>query len=68
MVHCVQAEELESADLEGIMTSDETKVKAPVETMADSNLVLTEAIFQLLEEKGLTQTSRSQRPGREDKD
>ena len=49
------------------MASDEPKVKAPVETMADSNLVVTEAIFQLLEEKGLTQTSRSQRLGREDK-
>jgi len=31
------------------------KVKASVETMAYYNMVLTEAIFQLLEEKGLLQ-------------
>jgi hypothetical protein len=29
------------------------KVKASVETMAYYNMILTEAIFQLLEEKGL---------------
>ncbi len=29
------------------------KVKASVETMAHYNMILTEAIFQLLEEKGL---------------
>ncbi len=32
------------------------KVKASVETMAYYNMILTEAIFQLLEEKGLTRT------------
>ena len=31
----------------------EGKVKASVETMAYYNMILTEAIFQLLEEKGL---------------
>jgi len=35
------------------MASDERKIKASVETMAYYNMVLTEAIFQLLEEKGL---------------
>lgn len=35
------------------MASQEPKVKASVETMAYYNMVLTEAIFQLLEEKGL---------------
>ena len=35
------------------MASEEPKVKASVETMAYYNMVLTEAIFQLLEEKGL---------------
>jgi hypothetical protein len=35
------------------MTSEGPKVKASVETMAYYNMVLTEAIFQLLEEKGL---------------
>jgi hypothetical protein len=31
----------------------ESKVKASIETMAYYNMILTEAIFQLLEEKGL---------------
>jgi hypothetical protein len=31
----------------------EGKVKASIETMAYYNMILTEAIFQLLEEKGL---------------
>jgi hypothetical protein len=35
------------------MASEEPKVKASVETMAYYNMILTEAIFQLLEEKGL---------------
>jgi hypothetical protein len=35
------------------MASDTPKVKASVETMAYYNMVLTETIFQLLEEKGL---------------
>lgn len=35
------------------MASQEPKIKASVETMAYYNMVLTEAIFQLLEEKGL---------------
>jgi len=33
--------------------SKQGKVKASVETMAYYNMILTEAIFQLLEEKGL---------------
>jgi len=33
--------------------SDQRQIKASVETMAYYNMVLTEAIFQLLEEKGL---------------
>jgi hypothetical protein len=35
------------------MAPEEPKVKASVETMAYYNMILTEAIFQLLEEKGL---------------
>lgn len=35
------------------MASDQPKVKTSVETMAYYNMILTEAIFQLLEEKGL---------------
>lgn len=35
------------------MASNEPKVKTSVETMAYYNMILTEAIFQLLEEKGL---------------
>ena len=35
------------------MASEGPKVKASVETMAYYNMILTEAIFQLLEEKGL---------------
>ena len=35
------------------MVSEGPKVKASVETMAYYNTILTEAIFQLLEEKGL---------------
>ena len=35
------------------MASETPKVKASVETMAYYNMILTEAIFQLLEEKGL---------------
>jgi hypothetical protein len=35
------------------MASEQPKVKASVETMAYYNMILTEAIFQLLEEKGL---------------
>lgn len=35
------------------MDTKQGKVKASVETMAYYNMVLTEAIFQLLEEKGL---------------
>ena len=35
------------------MDSKEGKVKASVETMAYYNMILTEAIFQLLEEKGV---------------
>lgn len=35
------------------MDSKQGKVKASVETMAYYNMILTEAIFQLLEEKGL---------------
>jgi hypothetical protein len=35
------------------MASEGPKVKAPVETMAYYNMILIEAIFQLLEEKGL---------------
>ena len=35
------------------MVSEGPKVKASVETMAYYNMILTEAIFQLLEEKGL---------------
>lgn len=35
------------------MSSDTPKVKASVETIAYYNMILTEAIFQLLEEKGL---------------
>jgi hypothetical protein len=35
------------------MASEEPKVKASVETMAYYNMILSEAIFQLLEEKGL---------------
>jgi hypothetical protein len=35
------------------MASEGPKVKASVETMSYYNMILTEAIFQLLEEKGL---------------
>ena len=35
------------------MASEGKKVKTSVETMAYYNMILTEAIFQLLEEKGL---------------
>ena len=35
------------------MASEGPKAKASVETMAYYNMILTEAIFQLLEEKGL---------------
>ena len=35
------------------MASDAPKVKASVETMTYYNMILTEAIFQLLEERGL---------------
>jgi hypothetical protein len=35
------------------MSPEEPKVKASVETVAYYNMVLTEAIFQLLEEKGI---------------
>jgi len=35
------------------MASEVPKVKASVETMAYYNMILTEAIFQLLEEQGL---------------
>jgi hypothetical protein len=35
------------------MSPEGPKVKASVETMAYYNMILTEAIFQLLEEKGL---------------
>jgi len=35
------------------MASEEPKVKASVETMAYYNVILTETIFQLLEEKGI---------------
>jgi hypothetical protein len=35
------------------VATKEGKVKASVETMAYYNMILTEAIFQLLEEKGL---------------
>jgi hypothetical protein len=35
------------------MASETPKVKASVETMAYYNMILTEAIFQLLEEKGM---------------
>ncbi len=35
------------------MASDQGKIKAAVETMAYYNMILTEAIFQLLEEKRL---------------
>lgn len=35
------------------MASENPKVKTSVETMAYYNMILTEAIFQLLEEKGL---------------
>jgi len=35
------------------MASEGPKVKASVETMAYYNMILTEAIVQLLEEKGL---------------
>jgi hypothetical protein len=34
------------------MASEQPKVKASVETMAYYNMILTEAIFQLLEERG----------------
>ena len=36
----------------GGVCADEPKVKASVETMAYNNMILTEAIFQLLEERG----------------
>jgi hypothetical protein len=39
--------------LEETHMAEGPKVKASVETMAYYNMVLTEAIFQLLEEKGL---------------
>jgi hypothetical protein len=35
------------------MESKDPKVKATVKTMAYYNMILTEAIFQLLEQKGL---------------
>ncbi len=35
------------------MASDQGKIKASVETMAYDNMIFTEAIFQLIEEKGL---------------
>ena len=35
------------------MASDQGTIKASVETMAYDNMIFTEAIFQLLEEKGL---------------
>jgi len=35
------------------MASEDPKIMASVETMAYYNMILTEAIFQLLEEKGL---------------
>ena len=38
---------------ETYVASETPKVKASVETMAYYNMILTEAIFQLLEEKGL---------------
>jgi hypothetical protein len=43
----------ESAREETHVESRNPKVKASVKTMAYYNMVLTEAIFQLLEEKGL---------------
>jgi len=35
------------------MASDQGKIKASGETMAYDNMIFTEAIFQLIEEKGL---------------
>lgn len=40
------------------MASEGPKVKASVETMAYYNMILTEAIFQLLQEKGLLTRSQ----------
>lgn len=44
---------------EGRMASESPKVKASVETMAYYNMILTEGIFQLLEEKGLLTRQQS---------
>lgn len=53
------------------MTADGPKVKASVETMAYYNMILTEAIFELLEEKGLRTRAqvnkRMKRPKQETK-
>jgi hypothetical protein len=43
----------ETGSKETHMASEGPKVKTSVETMAYYNMILTEAIFQLLEEKGL---------------